>query len=88
MKEINQLFGIENVVFNTKEKSILLAYDASNINLDDIEQVIKKHGADIHNDWWTHTKEYYYKFVDQNVKDNSDNTPWSCHKAPPGAGKK
>ncbi len=88
MKEIDQLFGIDEAVFNSKEKSIYLAYDASNINLDGIELVIKNHGADIHNDWWTHTKKEYYKFVDQNVKDNSEHTPWSCHKTPPSAGKK
>lgn len=88
MKEIDQLFGIDEAVFNTKEESIYLAYDASNINLDEIEEVIRKYGADIHNDWWTHTKEDYYKFVDQNVKDNSNHTPWSCHKTPPSAGKK
>lgn len=88
MKEIDQLFGIDEAVFNTKEESIYLAYDASNLNLDGIEEVIRKYGADIHNDWWTHTKEDYYKFVDQNVKDNSNHTPWSCHKTPPGVGKK
>ena len=87
MEEIDHLFGIDEASFNTEEKSIYLAYDATNINLDGIEEVIKKHGADIHNDWWTHTKEDYYRFVDQNLKDNSEHTPWSCHKSPPGAGK-
>ena len=88
MKEIDQLFGIDEVSYNTKEKSIYLAYDAININLDGIEEIIRKHSADIHDDWWRHTKEDYYKFVDQNVKDNSEHKPWSCHKTPPGAGKK
>jgi len=88
MEEIDQLFGIDEASFNTKEKAIYLAYDATNINLDGIEDIIKKHGADIHDDWWTHTKEDYYKFVDQNVKDNAKRTPWSCHKRPPSAGKK
>ena len=88
MEEIDQLFGIDEAVFNTEEKSIYLAYDALNLNLDGIEDVIRKHGADIHDDWWTHTKEEYYKFVDQNVKDNAQHTPWSCHKTPPGTGKR
>jgi hypothetical protein len=88
MEEIDQLFGIDEAVFNTEEKSIYLAYDALNLNLDGIEDVIRKHGANIHDDWWTHTKEEYYKFVDQNVKDNAEHTPWSCHKSPPGAGKR
>ena len=88
MEEIDQLFGIDEAVFNTEEKSIYLAYDALNLNLDGIEDVIRKHGANIHDDWWTHTKEEYYKFVDQNVKDNAEHTPWSCHKSPPGGGKR
>jgi hypothetical protein len=51
MEDVNQLFGIDEAVFNTDEKSIYLAYNATNINLDAIEIVIKKHGADIHDDW-------------------------------------
>ena len=88
MEEIDQLFGIDEAVFNTEEKSIYLAYDALNLNLDGIEDVIRKHGVDINDDWWTHTKEEYYKFVDQNIKDNAQHTPWSCHKTPPGTGKR
>lgn len=88
MEEIDQLFGIDEASFNAEEKTIYLAYDATNIDLNGIEDVIKKHGADIHDDWWSHTKEEYYKFVDQNVKDNAKHIPWSCHKKPPGAGKK
>lgn len=83
VKEIDQLFGIDEVSFNIKECEIHLAYDAVNINLDGIEEVIKKHGAQLHDDWWTHTKESYYKFCDQNVKDNFEHEPWSCHKTPP-----
>ena len=88
VKEIDQLFGIDEVSYNIKEGEIHLAYDAANINLDGIEEVIRKHGADVHDDWWTHTKESYYKFVDQNIKDNSAHKPWSCHKVPPGASRK
>ncbi len=88
MEEIDHLFGIDEASFNAKDESIYLAYDASNIDLDGIEEVITKHGAAIHDDWWTHTKEEYYKFVDQNVKDNAEHTPWSCHKPPSGTGKK
>ena len=81
VKEIDQLFGIDEVSYNIKEGEIHLAYDAANVSLDGIEEVIRKYGADVHNDWWTHTKESYYKFVDQNIKDNSVHKPWSCHQA-------
>ncbi len=88
IEEIDKLFGIDDVSYNIKENVIHLAYDATNINLDGIEDVIRKHGADLHNDWWTHTKEGYYQFVDQNIKDNSTHKAWSCHTAPPGSHKK
>jgi len=83
--EIDQMFGLDEVSFNRKEESIHLAYDAVSLDLDGIEEVIRKHGVDIHDDWWTHTKESYYKFCDQNVKDNFDHEPWSCHKKTPGS---
>ncbi len=85
IEEIDQMFGLDEVSFNRKKQTIHLAYDAVNLNLDGIEDVIRKHGADMNNDWWTHTKESYYKFCDQNVKDNFDHEPWSCHKSPPSS---
>ncbi|TPH12073.1 cation transporter [Litorilituus lipolyticus] len=88
VEEIEHLFGIDEVSYNIKEGEIHLAYDAVNLDLEGIEQVIRKHNADIHDDWWTHTKESYYKFVDQNVKDNDAHKPWSCHKTPPDSRKK
>jgi hypothetical protein len=88
IEEIDQLFGLDEVSYNEAKETIHLAYDAVNLNLDGIEDVIKKHNVDIHDDWWTHTKESYYKFCDQNVKDNFEHKPWSCHKTPPGTGHK
>ena len=85
IEEIDQMFGLDEVSFNRKEEAIHLAYDAVNLDLDGIEEVIKKHGVGIHDDWWTHTKESYYKFCDQNVKDNFKHEPWSCHKTSPGS---
>ncbi len=84
MEEIDTLFGIDEALYSKEEASVYLAYDATHIDLNGIEDVIRKHGADIHDDWWTHTKESYYKFVDQNVKDNASHQPWSCHKQPMG----
>lgn len=88
IEAIDHMFGLDEVSFNRKEETIHLAYDAVNLNLDGIEEIIRKHGADLHNDWWTHTKESYYKFCDQNVKDNFDHEPWSCHKTPPSSNKR
>lgn len=86
--EINTTFGVDAVSYNKNDKMLHLAYDATNVNLDGIEDILRKQGADVSDSWWNHIKEDYYKFVDQNVKDNANHKPWSCHKAPPGARKK
>ena len=82
LDEIDHLFGIDDVSYNDEENKIHLAYDASSLCLDGIEDIIRKHGANIHDDWWTHTKESYYKFIDKNIKDNAEHTPVCCHKPP------
>jgi|TARA_Y100001949_G_scaffold173328_1_gene178718 hypothetical protein len=82
IKEIDQIYGLDSVSFDEKSSVINLAYDASRINLDGIEDVITKHGIEISHDWWTNFKEGYYTFVDQNVKDNAKHEPWSCHQRP------
>ncbi|SFG53002.1 cation transporter [Neptunomonas qingdaonensis] len=84
LAEIDAIYGIDNVSFDDKSAVLNIAYDASRCHLDGIEEIIRQHGADVAHDWWTHVKEGYYKYVDQNVKDNAAHEPWSCHKVPPG----
>jgi len=84
MSKIDQFFGLDAVSYDERSHILNLAYDASRLCLDGIEDVLAKYGVDISHDWWTHFNEGYYKFVDQNVKDNASHEPWSCHKRPPG----
>jgi hypothetical protein len=61
-----------------------IGYDATHCNLDGIETIIRAHGADISDDFWTKIKEGYYQFVDENIRENAKHKPWSCHRVPPG----
>lgn len=88
MAEVDQLYGLDGMSFDEKSHVLNLAYDATRICLDGIEDVLKKHEVEVSHDWWTHFKEGYYKFVDENVKDNASHQPWSCHNPPPGIGRK
>jgi hypothetical protein len=81
--EIDQIYGLDSISFDEKSHVLNLAYDASRICLDGIEDVLKRHDIEISNGWWSHFKEDYYKFVDQNIKDNAKHQPWSCHNRPP-----
>lgn len=88
LTKIDEAFGVDAVSFDDNKNELKVAYDATHINLEDIEVIIKGFGGDVADSWWNHIKEDYYKFVDQNVKDNAQHKPWSCHKSPPGARKK
>jgi hypothetical protein len=84
VQEIDQMLGVDAVSINASECLLSVAYDATKRQLDEIEEVVRKYQCDISHDWWTHFKEDWYRFTDQNVKDNTSHEPWSCHKRPPG----
>lgn len=84
--EIDKLYGLASVSFDDTKGRLDMAYDATRICLDCIEDVLKKYAIEVSHDWWTHFKEGHYRFIDQNLKDNASREPWSCHKSPPGTG--
>lgn len=77
--EINQIRGVDNIIFDPHSTVLNISYDASRICLDCIEEVLTKHDVVVSRDWWTRFKKGHYRFVDQNVKDNAADPPWSCH---------
>ena len=85
INEIDRLVGLDSVAYDSDQNLLSVAYDASKVDLNVIEEKLGKFGIEINNGWWTHLKEEYYKFIDQNIKDNAEHTPWSCHRSPPGA---
>lgn len=87
IREIDGLYGIDEVSVDDVTRVIHLAYDASRLSIDDIEEIIKRHSLDVSHDWWTHFKEGHYRFVDQNIRDNAAHVPTCCNKIPPGAGR-
>lgn len=86
--EINQLYGLDSVSFDEKRRKLHLAYDASRTCIDCVEEILEKHAIEVSHNWWTRFKEGHYRVVDQNVKDNANHEPWSCHRSPPGPGHK
>lgn len=91
ISEIDTLIGIENVSFDERTATLNMAYDATHCDLDGIESLLQAHGADTSDGLWTKIKEGYYKFVDQNIKDNDEHDPHCCNAMPktlPGSRKK
>jgi hypothetical protein len=81
--EIDEVYGLDGVSFDEDSNLLNLAYDASRTCIECIEEILEKYGIEISHDWWTTFKEGYYRYVDQNVKDNAKHEPFSCHKIPP-----
>lgn len=77
--EIDEIYGVDTVSFDIKSHVLNIAYDATRLSIECIEDVIEKYALEISHDWWTHFKEGYYRFVDQNIQDNAKTEPWSCH---------
>lgn len=84
IEEIDKLYGLDVISFDEKSQVLNISYDASRTTIDCIEEILIKHELSVSHDWWTHFKEGYYRFVDENIKDNASHEPWSCHKKPPG----
>ncbi|MGR2739102.1 cation transporter [Billgrantia sp. Q4P2] len=83
VSDIDELYGMDSVFFDARKWRLYLAYDATRLCLDCIEEILKKHAVKISQGWWNRFKEEHYRFVDQNVKDNARQEPWSCHQTPP-----
>ncbi|WP_028877580.1 hypothetical protein [Teredinibacter turnerae] len=79
LAEIDEIYGLDAVSFDEKTQVLNIAYDAARICLDCIEEVLEKHKVQMSHDWWTNFKEGYYRFFDQNIKDNMNAKPMGCH---------
>lgn len=82
-QEIDQLVGVDSVALDGATRRLDVAYDASHLRIEQLEEIVRKHGSDLDHGWWTHFKEGWYRFTDQNVRDNARHEPWSHHKVQP-----
>lgn len=82
IEEIDQLYGLDHVALAEKSGMLDFAYDASRLCIQCVEDILDKYEIQIKQGWWTHIKEEYYRFVDQNIKDAAQHEPWSCHNTP------
>lgn len=84
VSSINQIIGIDSVSYDESAAILKVAYDASHCDLDLFERLIQAQGAELAQGILTRVKEGFYKYVDQNVKDNAEHDPY-CNNALPRA---
>ena len=86
-EELNALAGMDAVDIDADRGSIRLTYDATGVSLDAVEALLARHQLRLHHSRWTRFKYGYYRFIEQNVRDNAKHVHTCCHKPPAGAGK-
>ena len=75
---LKEIPGVDGVSYDEITGVFNVAYDARRVCVDTIEDVLKKYSIVVSHDWWTHFKEEYYRFADQNIKDNFEHRPYGC----------
>ncbi|ACO78024.1 hypothetical protein AvCA_18110 [Azotobacter vinelandii CA] len=82
-QEIDHLVGVDRVDLDKASGRLDIAYDASHLDLEQLEEIVRRHGSDLDHGWWTHFKEGWYRFADRNLKENARHEPWSHHRIMP-----
>jgi hypothetical protein len=68
IKEIDHIYGLDAICFDEKSQVLTISYDAVHTGIESIEDILVKHEISVSHDWWTHFKEGYYRFGDENVR--------------------
>lgn len=84
LEEIDEMTGVDGVWADLGRSVIKIAYDASHHDIDEMIGVIRKHEADVSEDWWNQWKLRWDRQIDQNIQDNANHHPHCCNKLPPG----
>ena len=82
--ELDTLVGVDGVWIDLRKSTIKIAYDASHHDIDEMVDVIRKHGADVSKDRWNQWRLSWERQTDQNIQENAKHQPHCCNKLPPG----
>ena len=76
---IDGLYGLDRVDFDVQKGVLKMAYDASRLDIEQIESILNTHQIPLKKGWWQKRRLKQYRFVDQNIKENRNREPWCCH---------
>ncbi|AJQ97454.1 hypothetical protein [Gynuella sunshinyii] len=77
--EIDKLYGLDKVDYDTEKCVLKLAYDGTRLDIEQIEAILEVHQITLKKGWWQKRRLKQYRFVDQNIRDNQKREPWCCH---------
>ena len=80
--ELEQLPYVDHVSTDGKRQKLKIAYEASRHSIDEIIEIVTKHGASTSNSWWSRTKLDWARQIDRNIRENAEHEPHCCNKIP------
>ena len=75
---IEDMPGINTVSLDKDQLVLHLSYDASQLSINEIDEVIEKCGIRFSRDWWTRVKKNWYQFTDSNSRSNANHRSDCC----------
>jgi hypothetical protein len=84
LKEIlEEMVGVCDFSIDADNKSLVILYDASKTNYETVTASLSDSGFVPLDSWWSRIKGGWYKFTDDNVRDNAKAPPPACCNKPP-----
>jgi hypothetical protein len=80
---VEALIGVDWTRWDPRKRVLTLAYDAANLQLDRILERLRERGGVLDEGWWSRFRLGWYRYSDQNVRDNAKLEPFCCDKVPP-----
>ncbi len=78
-ESIEALIGVDTVMLDLPTGVLDVHYDASKRQFDDIVEIVEHGGSMLSTSRWQRFKRGWYRYFDQNIKENASQKPWSCH---------
>lgn len=76
---VESLIGVDSVSLDLARGKLDVHYDASKRQLDDIIEIVEHEGSALNESRWQRLKRSWYRYFDQNIKENAAQKPWRCH---------
>lgn len=81
--QIDAMIGVDEVSLDLEKRTIKIAYDGSQHDIDEMLEIVARQGVQVSSGWWNQFKLRRDRETDQNIKDNAKHQPHCCNKVPP-----
>lgn len=82
-RALAELPGVVKVAADVEKHRVVVSYDASQQNFRNIVETMEKTGFPPLDNWWSRLKGSWYRFSDENARDNAKAPPPACCNKPP-----